>query len=121
MTLEADIRQFESPDAFRAWLAEHQDSSPGVWLALAKKGSLIPMVTYAQALEAALEFGWIDGQARRLDDQAYIQRFTPRRRRSNWSMPNRRRAEALIAAGRMAPRGLAEVERARADGRWPVT
>ncbi len=70
------------------------------------------------ALEAALQFGWIDGQARRLDDEAYVQRFTPRRRRSMWSLRNRRRAEAMIDEGRMAPRGLAEVARARADGRW---
>jgi uncharacterized protein YdeI (YjbR/CyaY-like superfamily) len=75
-------------------------------------------VTYEQALVAALEHGWIDGQAHRLDDDCYIQRFTPRRPRSPWSLRNCRRAEGMIAAGTMAPRGLAEVERARADGRW---
>jgi uncharacterized protein YdeI (YjbR/CyaY-like superfamily) len=118
MTDEREIRQFDSPNAFRAWLAEYQDSSPGVWLTLAKKGSRVTMLTYTEALVAALEHGWIDGQARRLDEDAYLQRFTPRRRRSHWSLRNRRAAEAMIEAGKMAPRGLAEVERARADGRW---
>jgi uncharacterized protein YdeI (YjbR/CyaY-like superfamily) len=113
-----DTRRFDSPAAFRAWLKEHQDSSTGVWLTIAKKGSRITAVTYAEALDVALLYGWIDGLARRGDDDVYIQRFTPRRRRSQWSLPNRRRAEAMIQAGRMAPRGLAEVERARADGRW---
>jgi uncharacterized protein YdeI (YjbR/CyaY-like superfamily) len=113
-----ETRRFDSSDALRAWLAEHQDSAECVWLAIAKKGSRITAVTYAQALDAVLAYGWIDGLARRLDDDFYLQRFTPRRRRSQWSLPNRRRAEAMIQAGRMAPRGLAEVERARADGRW---
>jgi uncharacterized protein YdeI (YjbR/CyaY-like superfamily) len=115
---EREIRRFDSPDAFRAWLKEHQDLSSGVWLAIAKKGSRMTTVTYAQALDAALEYGWIDGQGRRLDDDAYLQRFTPRRARSQWSLRNRRAAEAMIQAGKMAPRGLVEVERARADGRW---
>jgi uncharacterized protein YdeI (YjbR/CyaY-like superfamily) len=115
---EHEARRFDSPDAFRAWLMEHQDSSPGLWLTIAKKGSRTIAVTYDQALHVALEHGWIDGLARRLDHDTYMQRFTPRRRRSPWSMRNRRRAEAMIEAGRIAPRGLVEVERARADGRW---
>jgi uncharacterized protein YdeI (YjbR/CyaY-like superfamily) len=115
---EAETRRFDSPDALRAWLHQHQDSSPGVWLTLAKKGSLVPNVTYVEALGVALEYGWIDGLARSLDGDAYLQRFTPRRPRSPWSSRNRRRAEAMIQAGTMAPRGLAEVERARANGRW---
>jgi uncharacterized protein YdeI (YjbR/CyaY-like superfamily) len=114
----SQTRRFDSADTFRAWLRQHQDSSAGVWLTLAKKGSPTPTVTYAEALEAALEHGWIDGQARRLDDTTYLQRFTPRRPRSPWSLRNRRAAEVMIEAGTMAPRGLAEVERARADGRW---
>jgi uncharacterized protein YdeI (YjbR/CyaY-like superfamily) len=118
MANEIDFRRFDSPDALRAWLKEHQDSSTGVWLTLAKKGSRLPLVTYAQALDAALEYGWIDGLAHPVDGDCYMQRFTPRRRRSNWSLPNRRRAEAMIEAGLMSPRGIAEVERARADGRW---
>ena len=118
-TEERPTGRFDSPEAFRAWLIEHQDTSPGIWLVIAKKASRTRMVTYAEALDAALEYGWIDGQARRLDADTYLQRFTPRRRRSLWSARNRRAAEAMIEAGRMAPRGLAEVERARADGRWP--
>jgi uncharacterized protein YdeI (YjbR/CyaY-like superfamily) len=118
MTEQNEAQRFESRDAFRAWLKQHQDSSAGVWLTLAKKSSPTKTLTYAEALDAALEHGWIDGQARRLDDNAYLQRFTPRRPRSPWSLRNRQAAEAMIEAGRMAPRGLAEVERARADGRW---
>jgi uncharacterized protein YdeI (YjbR/CyaY-like superfamily) len=113
-----EAMRFDSPDAFRAWLREHQDSSPGVWVTISKKGSRVPTVTYAEGLDAALEHGWIDAQARRLDGDSYLQRFTPRRPRSPWSVRNRRAAEAMIEAGRMAPRGRAEVERARADGRW---
>ena len=118
MTDERETRQFDSADAFRAWLRQHQDSSPGVWLTLAKKGSLMPNVTYAEALGVALEYGWIDGLAHCLDDDAYLQRFTPRRPSSPWSGRNRLRAEAMIEEGKMAPRGLSEVERARANGRW---
>jgi uncharacterized protein YdeI (YjbR/CyaY-like superfamily) len=109
---------FDSADAFRAWLTEHQHSSPGLWLIIAKKDSRTKAVTYNEALHVALEYGWIDGLARRRDADTYLQRFTPRRPRSPWSLLNRRRAEAMIVQGRMAPRGLAEVERARADGRW---
>jgi uncharacterized protein YdeI (YjbR/CyaY-like superfamily) len=118
VTDELETRRFDSLDAFRAWLGQHQDSSPGVWLTIAKKSSPTPTVTYAEAVGAALEHGWIDGQARSLDADAYLQRFTPRRPRSPWSLRNRRAAEAMIEAGTMALRGLAEVERARADGRW---
>jgi uncharacterized protein YdeI (YjbR/CyaY-like superfamily) len=118
MTDDTETRRFDSAEAFREWLRDHQDSSPGLWLTLAKKGSPTATVTYAEALDAALEHGWIDGQARRLDDHSYVQRFTPRRPQSPWSLRNRRTAEAMIAEGRMAPRGLTEVERARADGRW---
>jgi uncharacterized protein YdeI (YjbR/CyaY-like superfamily) len=118
LTDARETGRFDSPDAFRAWLKEHQDSSSGLWLTIAKKDSRTKMVTYDEALDAALQHGWIDGQARRRDHDTYLQRFTPRRPRSPWSLRNRRRAEAMIEAGRMAPRGLAEVERARADGRW---
>ena len=116
-----EVLQFASPAALCAWLAAHQDTSAGLWLTLAKKGSRTRTVTYLEALDSALQYGWIDGLARRHDSDTYLQRFTPRRRRSPWSLPNRRRAEAMIAAGRMAPRGLAEVERAKSDGRWPAT
>jgi len=102
-----------------AWLAEHHGEQAGVWLTLAKKGTTEPTsLTYAEALEQALIHGWIDGQTRRIDDATYRQRFTPRRARSPWSRRNVGFAERLIAEGRMHPAGLAEVERAKADGRW---
>lgn len=110
--------RFDSPDAFRAWLIEHQDSASGLWVIMAKKDSSIAAPTYEEALTVALQHGWIDGQTRRRDDGTYMQRFTPRRPQSQWSLRNRRRVEAMIDAGVMTPRGLAEVERARADGRW---
>jgi len=105
--------------AWRAWLAEHHADPTGVWLVLAKKGTKNPTsLTYDQALEEALCHGWIDGQAGRRDEATYRQRFTPRRKRSAWSKRNTGIAERLHAAGRMHPAGQAEVERAKADGRW---
>lgn len=118
MAIEQETLRFDGPDEFRAWIDENQDSSPGIWLVMAKKGSGQTTVTYAEALDVALAYGWIDGQARRVDDATYVQKFTPRRARSPWSLRNVRTAEAMIADGRMKPRGLAEVERARGDGRW---
>lgn len=110
---------FRDAAAWRAWLAKHHDDPAGVWLVLAKKGTEKPTrLTYDQALEQALCHGWIDGQVRRRDDATYRQRFTPRRRRSAWSKRNTGFAERLIAEGRMHPAGIAEVERAKADGRW---
>ena len=109
---------FRDQPAFRTWLAEHHREQDGIWLKLAKKGSGIPSVTYAEAVVVALCFGWIDGQARSVDETSYVQRFTPRRSRSKWSKINIGRVEALIAAGEMTPAGLAEVDRAKADGRW---
>ncbi|WP_411721242.1 YdeI/OmpD-associated family protein [Mycetocola sp.] len=116
--LDQETIRFDDPDAFREWIEEHQDSSPGAWLVIAKKGSGQTTVTYAEALDVALAYGWIDGQSRSVDEATYVQRFTPRRPRSPWSVRNVGIAEAMIADGRMKPRGLAEVERARADGRW---
>jgi uncharacterized protein YdeI (YjbR/CyaY-like superfamily) len=105
--------------AWRAWLAKHHADPAGVWLVLAKKGTEKPTsLTYDQALEEALCHGWIDGQAGRRDEATYRQRFTPRRRRSAWSKRNTGIAERLIAEDRMHPAGHAEVERAKADGRW---
>jgi uncharacterized protein YdeI (YjbR/CyaY-like superfamily) len=102
-----------------AWLAEHHDQQTGIWLVLAKKGTTHPTsLSYEQAVEEALCHGWIDGLARRRDEATYSQRFTPRRARSNWSQSNVGRVERLIGTGRMRPAGLAEVERAKADGRW---
>jgi uncharacterized protein YdeI (YjbR/CyaY-like superfamily) len=105
--------------AWRTWLAGHDADPVGVWLVLAKKGTEKPTsLTYDQALEEALCHGWIDGQAGRRDETTYRQRFTPRRRRSAWSKRNTGIAERLIAEDRMRPAGHAEVERAKADGRW---
>ena len=106
-------------DAWRAWLEKHHATSTGVRLVLAKKGDAAPTtLTYADALTEALCYGWIDGQLTRRDEGSYCVRFTPRRARSPWSKRNVQAAERLIAEGRMQPSGLAEVERAKADGRW---
>jgi uncharacterized protein YdeI (YjbR/CyaY-like superfamily) len=115
---EQPVVFFATPGDLEAWLEENHSSSDGIWLKFAKKGSGIASVVYAEALDLALSFGWIDGQVRRLDERHYLQRFTPRRARSQWSKANRGKAERLIAEGRMRPAGLREVERARADGRW---
>ena len=113
------IRHFEDQKAWEKWLSANAGEK-GVWLQIAKKGSGIASVNYAQALEVALCHGWIDGQKRGHDDRFFLQRFTPRRPRSLWSKINIGHAERLIAAGRMQPEGLREVEAARADGRWEV-
>ncbi len=105
-------------DAWERWLEEHGAESKGVWLAIPKQGSGRSSPTYAEALDAALCFGWIDGQKAPLDASFFLQRFTPRGARSIWSQRNRDHIDRLIAAGRMRPAGLAEVERAKADGRW---
>jgi len=119
MADELPIRLFADPGALEAWLEEnHDSSSAGLWLKIAKKGSGKRSVTYAEALELALCFGWIDSQKRGFDEAYFLQRFTPRRPRGRWSKINREKAEALIAAGRMRPAGLTEVEAAKADGRW---
>ena len=109
---------FESSAAWEAWLAEHHATAGGVWVKMAKKATGIPSVTHQEALDVALCYGWIDGQRNRFDDQWFLQRFTPRRARSNWSKINRDKVERLIEEGRMRPGGLREVQRARADGRW---
>jgi uncharacterized protein YdeI (YjbR/CyaY-like superfamily) len=111
------ILPFASTGDFERWLERNADS-PGCWLKIAKKASGIESITYDEAVEVALCFGWIDGQMRSYDDHWFVQRFTHRRARSIWSKINTRRAEALISAGRMRPAGLAEVDRAKADGRW---
>ncbi|HEY0392601.1 MAG TPA: YdeI/OmpD-associated family protein [Solirubrobacterales bacterium] len=118
MADELPILLFASPLDFEAWLEENHASSAGLWLKIAKKGSGVESVSYAQALELALCFGWIDSQKRGFDAQHFLQRFTPRRPRGKWSLINREKAEALLAAGTMRPAGLAEVEAAKADGRW---
>jgi uncharacterized protein YdeI (YjbR/CyaY-like superfamily) len=119
--MAVELPELIVPDAaaWRAWLAEHHADQAGVWLVLAKKGTEKPTrLTYDEALDEALCHGWIDGQARRRDEATYRQRFTPRRRRSAWSKRNTGIVERLRAEGRMHPAGRAEVERAKADGRW---
>ncbi|HZQ37006.1 MAG TPA: YdeI/OmpD-associated family protein [Dehalococcoidia bacterium] len=104
--------------AWEAWLREHHGDARGVWLHLAKKAAAEAAPSYTAALEVALCYGWIDGQARGGDARTYTQKFTPRGPRSLWSKRNREKAVRLIAEGRMQPAGLAAVEAARADGRW---
>jgi uncharacterized protein YdeI (YjbR/CyaY-like superfamily) len=118
MADELPIHLFETPAELERWLEKNHGDSEGILLKIAKKGSGACSVTYAEALEVALCFGWIDSQKRALDDTYFLQRFTPRRPRGRWSRINREKAEALIEAGDMRPAGLAEVEAARADGRW---
>jgi uncharacterized protein YdeI (YjbR/CyaY-like superfamily) len=115
---DADPVLFKTAKAFETWLKKHHASSDGLWLRIAKRGAEEASVTYPEAVELALCWGWIDGQKKGLDDQHFLQRFTPRRPRSIWSRINVDKAEALIAAGRMQPPGLAQVEAAKADGRW---
>lgn len=109
---------FETSQDWLAWLEEHAASTCGVWLRFAKKASPLCSISYAQALEGALCYGWIDGQGKKLDEDSWIQKFTPRARKSLWSKVNRDKALALIESGAMKPTGLREVERAREDGRW---
>jgi uncharacterized protein YdeI (YjbR/CyaY-like superfamily) len=115
---EQPVLFFASPADLEVWMGVHGEESDGIWLKFAKKDSGIESVVYAEAVEIALSYGWIDGQAKRLDDHHYLQRFTPRRPRSKWSKINREKAERLIAEGRMRPAGLREVELAKEDGRW---
>lgn len=109
---------FKSAKAFEAWLKKNHATSEGLWLKIAKRGSNEPSVTYPEAVEIALCWGWIDGQKKSLDDQHYLQRFTPRRARSVWSRINVNKVQALIEAGRMQAPGQAQIEAAKADGRW---
>lgn len=109
---------FKSAKAFETWLKRHHATSEGLWLKLAKRGADEPSVTYLEAVETALCWGWIDSQKKSLDEQYFLQRFTPRRARSVWSKVNVEKVAALIEEGRMQAPGLAQVEAAKADGRW---
>jgi uncharacterized protein YdeI (YjbR/CyaY-like superfamily) len=115
---ELPVKSFASPAEWVAWLDAEHESSAGVWIKLAKKGSGIASVSQQEAVEVALRYGWIDGQARSLDDQHWLQRYTPRRPRSRWSKRNRAKAIELIERGEMKPAGMREVARAKADGSW---
>jgi uncharacterized protein YdeI (YjbR/CyaY-like superfamily) len=112
------VISFESGAAWESWLATEHASAAGVWLKIAKKGSSSQTISYADALAVALCYGWIDGQKGKLDDDFWLQRFTPRKPGSRWSRINTDRAAELIETGRMRPAGQAEVDRAKADGRW---
>ncbi len=112
------ILLFPHQKAWETWLDANQTTSTGVWLRLAKKGSAVQSVSYGEALEAALCYGWIDAQKKPESERFWLQRFTPRRDKSIWSKVNRAKAVALIEAGRMQPAGLDQVKRAKKDGRW---
>jgi uncharacterized protein YdeI (YjbR/CyaY-like superfamily) len=113
-----EIRMFAAPCDWETWLDENHHDLAGLWMRIAKKGSRLRSVTYSEALEVALCYGWIDGQKRPESDKAWLQRFLPRSANSIWSKINREKAKALITGGRMKPAGLAAVEAAKKDGRW---
>lgn len=116
--VELPTLPFESKKKWADWLAKQHNGSAGVWLKLAKKNSGIPSVTYEEALDVALCYGWIDGQKKGFDDKYWLQKFTPRGPKSIWSKINTKKAERLIASGEMKPAGLKAIEAARQDGRW---
>ncbi|MGH6616944.1 YdeI/OmpD-associated family protein [Sphingomonas sp.] len=120
VTDSSDILAFADAAAWEAWLADHHAGSNGVWLLIGKKGSKKEAIAISDALDVALCYGWIDSQRKGHDADHYLQRYSPRRAKSPWSKLNVERVEALNEAGRMRPAGLAEVELARADGRWAV-
>jgi uncharacterized protein YdeI (YjbR/CyaY-like superfamily) len=119
MAIDEDpILSFRSPQAWTGWLAKNHRTSGGIWMQIAKKGAEATTVSYAEALEIALCYGWIDGQKRALDASHWLQRFVPRTIRSIWSRINREKAEAMIAQGRMQPAGHEAIEQAKNNGRW---
>jgi len=115
---EFSIIPFESAAAMVNWMEDHHATEDGIWLKMAKKDSKIPTVTYDEALDIALCFGWIDGQRKSFNDMFFIQKFTPRRPRSLWSTRNVKKVAVLTATGKMRPAGFAQVEAAKQDGRW---
>ncbi|HPE57427.1 MAG TPA: YdeI/OmpD-associated family protein [Bacteroidales bacterium] len=115
---ELPILTFSSAEAFTKWLAKHHKTPSGIWMRIFKIKSGVPSITYAEALDAALCYGWIDGQKKSFDSESYLQKFTPRRTKSLWSKRNREHIERLEKAGLMQAAGKKEVEAAKADGRW---
>ncbi len=112
------ILSFRTPKAWLAWLDKNHAKVTGVWLKIAKRASTVKSLSYDEALEAALCYGWIDGQKKGYDEGSWLQRFGPRGPRSIWSKVNREKAQALIASGRMKPAGLQAVQRAKENGQW---
>ncbi len=112
------IMTFASEDEFESWLASNFEDPVGIWMKIAKKASGIESITHIEALDVALCFGWIDGQRRAFDEHYFLQKFTPRRTRSKWSQINQEKVGRLIAVGRMRPSGQAQIDAAKADGRW---
>jgi len=115
---ELPIILFKSAQEWESWLNEHHSTSPGVWVQIAKKGAGVESVSYAEAVDVALCYGWIDGQKRSLDDKFSLQKFTRRGPKSVWSKINTQKVKDLIVQGRMQPPGLKQVEAAKQDGRW---
>ncbi len=115
---DVQVVLFKRQEDWASWLDKNHATAPGIWLKLAKKASAIRSIDYDEALQAALCYGWIDGQKKSYDESTWLQKFTPRSPRSIWSRVNREKAEALIKSGQMKPAGLAAVEAARQDGRW---
>jgi uncharacterized protein YdeI (YjbR/CyaY-like superfamily) len=113
-----EVKAFANARAFERWLAKEPPTSEGVWVRMAKPGSEIISITYEEAVEVALCYGWIDGQKKAIDEEFWLQRFAPRRPGSSWSRINCGRAEAMLKAGRMKPAGRREIQRAKTDGRW---
>jgi uncharacterized protein YdeI (YjbR/CyaY-like superfamily) len=118
MFKDLPVMHFESADKFAAWLDKNHAQPAGAWLKLAKKNTGAKSVSYTEALDVALCYGWIDGQVQKYDQQFYLQKFTPRRAKSIWSVRNTQKAQSLIAVGKMTPVGLAAINQAKADGRW---
>jgi uncharacterized protein YdeI (YjbR/CyaY-like superfamily) len=115
---EKKVLSLKSVKQWQAWLKANHANSIGIWLQIQKKDSLKKSPTYAEALDVALCYGWIDGQKNRYDENSWLQMFTPRRPRSGWSKKNTEHAERLIQTGKMKPAGLAQIEAAKQDGRW---
>src|SRR3954470_6160261 len=112
------IKAFRSEAAFESWLRRNRNREPEIWLKIYKKASGVPTITLAQALDVALCWGWIDGIRKGLDDEAFLQRYTPRTARSTWSQINQSHVARLTDAGRMTPHGQRPIDAAKADGRW---
>lgn len=117
-TDNTSIKSFENANAWRRWLENNHAKEDGLWLQIFKKASNLPTVSYNEAVDESLCYGWIDGQKKKYDENSYLQKFTPRRPRSIWSKRNVEKVEQFLKEKKMEPAGLAEIEKAKADGRW---